>query len=872
MALDMDKDGKVGCAYYSAIDETLFLEEDVAMGGIEAVDTLLLHVQPTSIIIPKRAPGNLVEFLERDAHRFDDDGDSRSEQGSYVLRHVVSAQFDYDAGKEALGKLDLEPFRPDPVHVFSSEEEPAECISSSSHNRLMRLAESINLDSCLSIGCVGAVLNDLERRRAAEHPMSGEEASTTLWVRSIKMNSSTDTMIVSADSLVSLQILQSELHPNPQLRSSNSSEPKAKETLSVSGLLQALASTAQGKKKLRQMLLRPSTNLDLIQERQKTIGVLLRTENCEIVKGMRMQLRKLKNTKTLLLHVRKGVDRVRGELSIRIGDWRALLRFAMVSAQLKQATHSLAGGSGIDIISKKQICNEIDVRPFLYVGEIIIRTIDFQLSKESGRTEILPGASECLDELRKEFTNVCRTLPDLKRSVVRDIPRAAVEHVHHCTVMPQLGFLTAVRLNPNTREGMYHGQNCPNDEWIMCFSSEGIVYYKNRFMLDLDSQYGDLPSRIADEEIEVVMGLAAAVLEHEEAILRASELFGELDSRLALALAAEKYNWVAPTMTSSNVIDIAEGRHPLQELLVPAFIPNDCHMAGGYGTSGVEQASMSVGNDRRRTNPSMLILTGPNNSGKTVYMKQVALIVYLAHIGSYVPATRATIGITDRILTRIATRETVVNDESAFLVDVKQAAFAMNFATRRSLLLIDEFGKGTTAESGSALFAAYLGYFLDLSAERPKVLAGTHFHEVFENGLIRPGREVAFAHMDVRLDAQASDVEDQVTFLYRLLPGRGPSSLGVLCAAMNDVPGEVIERAEAIVALRDRNEDLVTACLELAEEDRERLRQAELVARRFLEMQVPITGRGEQGDGSIRSILQAVLASDEGETTVRDKF
>jgi DNA mismatch repair protein MSH5 len=352
MAIDVDKDGKVGCAYYIAMDETLVLEEDVSMGGIEAVDTLLLHVQPTSIIIPNRAPGDLVEFLERDAHRFDDSEGSSSEQGSYVLRHLVSAQFDYETGKEALVKIDLESSRPDPVEVLSSEEEPAHCIGSSGHNKLMRLAESINLDSCLSIGCAGAVLNDLERRRTSEDSLPDEGGRILFRVMGIKMNSSTDTMLLGAESLTSLQILQSELHPNPQTRSSNNSEPKAKESLSVSGLLQALASTAQGKKKLRQTLLRPSTDLGLIQERQMSIGVLLRQDNGEIVKGMRRQLRKLKDTKTLLLHVRKGVDRVRGQLSIRIGDWKALLRFAMVSAQLRQATHALAGTSGVVIFSR----------------------------------------------------------------------------------------------------------------------------------------------------------------------------------------------------------------------------------------------------------------------------------------------------------------------------------------------------------------------------------------------------------------------------------------------------------------------------------------------------------------------------------------
>lgn len=360
------------------------------------------------------------------------------------------------------------------------------------------------------------------------------------------------------------------------------------------------------------------------------------------------------------------------------------------------------------------------------------------------------------------------------------------------------------------------------------------------------------------------MALANAVMEHEGAILHASDLFAELDSILALALAAEKYNWTAPTMTTSNVIDITGGRHPLQELLVPSYIPNDTKMAGGCGTGerGSNGGSAELG-------PSMLILTGPNNSGKSVYMRQVALIVYLAHTGSYVPATSATIGVTDRILTRISTRETVVDDESAFLVDLKQAAFSMNFATRRSLLLIDEFGKGTTAESGSALLAAYLTYFLDLGVQRPKILAGTHFHEVFDNGFLRSGNHIAFAHMDVRLNPEAEDAEEQVTFLYRLLPGRGPSSLGVLCAAVNGVPSNIVRRAEALVRLQDKNESLLEVCSGLSEEDRLELEQAELIARKFLELQFHGASHKEDGGLPARALLQAIIApKDEGTSNI----
>ncbi|AEO54244.1 hypothetical protein MYCTH_99556 [Thermothelomyces thermophilus ATCC 42464] len=842
MAIDVDKDGRVGCAYYIAMDQTLVLEEDVSMGGVATVDTLLLQVQPTSIIIPNRAPGDLIEFLERDAHRFDNNENWFGGQGAYVLRYISSAQFDYEAGKEALAKADPRPAKPDPIAILAVGEEPVQSLGSAAHNKLMRVGEKISFESYLSVGCAGAVLTDLERRRRAEGLSSDEEEDMAFLfcVKDIRMNTATDTLLVSGDSLVSLQILQSELHPNVQARFSNSSEPKAKEALSVTGLLQALASSAQGKRRLRQIILRPTTDIRLIQERHRSIEVLLRPENQEIAKNMRMLLRKVKNAKTLLLHVKKG--------------------FAMVSTQLKRAVHALKGVSEVDVFDK--IRNEVDVNRFLYLGDIIMRTIDFRLSKESGHAEIHAGASEYLDGLRREFANVCHILPELKDSVVRETPREAARFIRHCTVMPQIGFLVATELDPETGEGAYHGQNDPDSEWVMCFVSEDMGYYKNRLMLDLDSQYGDLLSRIADEEIEVMMALATEVMEHEGAILHASDLFAELDSMLALALAAEKYNWTAPTMTTSNVIDITGGRHPLQELLVPSYIPNDTTVAGGCGTGGI-----AINGGRMELAPSMLILTGPNNSGKSVYMRQVALIVYLAHTGSYVPATCATIGVTDRILTRIATRETVVDDESAFLVDLKQAAFSMNFATRRSLLLIDEFGKGTTAESGSALLAAYLTYFLDLGTESPKVLAGTHFHEVFDNEFLRSGKNIAFAHMDARLDPEAEDLEEQITFLYRLVPGRGPSSLGVMCAAVSDVPSNIIRRAEALVALQNENESLLEVCSGLSEEDRLELKQAELIARNFLELQFQGLGHGEDGGASIRELLQAILAPKEEGTS-----
>lgn len=352
--------------------------------------------------------------------------------------------------------------------------------------------------------------------------------------------------------------------------------------------------------------------------------------------------------------------------------------------------------------------------------------------------------------------------------------------------------------------------------------------------------------------------LGVKVLEHEVALATASDLCGDLDSLLALALGADKYKMTAPHMTTANVIQIDQGRHPLQELVVPSFIANDTLLLGGLGD---EQDDRSIITDEMRELPSVMVMTGPNHSGKSVYLKQVALIVFLAHIGSFVPADRACIGLTDRLLTRIATRESVSRNESAFAIDLKQAAFSINFATRRSLILIDEFGKGTNSVDGAGLVTALIDHFVSLGDEAPKVFAATHFLEIFEHGFLPNSTRLTLTHMDVRVDLEAENTEDQVTYLFRLMPGRSASSFGSRCAAMNGVDEAVVKRADAIALLLARGEDLQAACARLTERETEKLDEAEAVARDFLE--IDLTSPSDDGDAasqsSIREQLRAVL-------------
>ncbi|KAF8986222.1 histidine kinase osmosensor [Entomortierella lignicola] len=332
------------------------------------------------------------------------------------------------------------------------------------------------------------------------------------------------------------------------------------------------------------------------------------------------------------------------------------------------------------------------------------------------------------------------------------------------------------------------------------------------------SNVSTMPMQL-NREIDILQGLQERILEYSHMLIACSDLCAELDVLVSLAQVARLRNYRRPTLTEENVLHIVNGRHPLQELVVDSFVPNDTHLGepeGSHSSAKADEANSTIAShlpnpgtecqsDETCPNNCVMILSGANSSGKSVYLKQVALITYMAHIGSFVPADSAVIGLTDKILTRLQTRETVSSIQSAFMTDLQQVIVALNMATKQSLIILDEFGKGTTSTDGAGIFCGVIEHFVNRIHDRPRVLATTHFHELFENQLLDLTLPISLYTMEIYHEQNSLEA----SFLFRVIPGTSPSSLGPACAAMAEMPMSIVQRGHYLSRLFQRYEVIV---------------------------------------------------------------
>ncbi|WOO84537.1 DNA mismatch repair protein MSH5 [Vanrija pseudolonga] len=308
--------------------------------------------------------------------------------------------------------------------------------------------------------------------------------------------------------------------------------------------------------------------------------------------------------------------------------------------------------------------------------------------------------------------------------------------------LPQLGCLVAAH-------GMLNPRLIPVD-WEESFTTNNIWYFKTPDTDELNAEFGDIENNISDREIEWVQALAERLPDLEFDILGTADVLAELDCLLCLAGAVDKFDLTRPVMKEEPVLKIRKGFHLLHMMCVPdgPYIHNDTMIKGGSETGDVS---------------SMMVVTGANGSGKSAYGKQVALITYMAHIGSFVPAAAAEIGICDKIFTRVQTRESASRTGSAFMIDLSQVSQALRGCTSRSLLILDEFGKGTISTDGAGLLAGGIEYLIQ--GPRPRTVVLTHYHELFTQQFLDDSLPIIYCHMKSIMAEGATTL----TYLYNHL-------------------------------------------------------------------------------------------------------
>ena len=297
--------------------------------------------------------------------------------------------------------------------------------------------------------------------------------------------------------------------------------------------------------------------------------------------------------------------------------------------------------------------------------------------------------------------------------------------------------------------------------------------YITQELKELENSILTASDRVVALEYELFQALREEVSAAAERIQASAAAVAEIDALVSLAVVAVRNNYCRPEVDESGVLEIREGRHPVVEQVLKdaLFVPNDTFM----------------GEKEER----VAIITGPNMAGKSTYMRQVALIVLLAQMGSFVPARYARIGIVDRIFTRIGASDDLSDGQSTFMVEMTEVSDILHHATKKSLLILDEIGRGTSTFDGMSIARAVLEYCADKKLLGAKTLFATHYHELTELENTLPGT----VNYNIAVKTRGEDI----IFLRKIIPGGADRSYGIEVAKLAGLPEKVVRRAKQVL-------------------------------------------------------------------------
>jgi len=499
--------------------------------------------------------------------------------------------------------------------------------------------------------------------------------------------------------------------------------------------------TAMGARLLQEWLLAPSTEISTIRDRLNAVEELL-TEHT-FRNQLREQLRQMPDLARLATRASTGRANPR-DLSAIASGLRLLPRIkALLTARRA--------------VLLRELESRLDLCPDL--RHLLDRALadDPPISPREGGV-IREGYSEELDRLR-----------DVNRGGKEWIARFQAREIER-TGIPSL------KVGFNKVFGYYievthaHGHKIPSD-----YQRKQTLKNAERYITpELKAHEDDVlraEERSRELEYELFVELRQRCADEARPLLQSAEVLAQLDVLSGLAEVADLFGWQRPQLVEDPILVIEQGRHPVLEQWLPAgsFVPNDARLGPDDGL--------------------LLLITGPNMAGKSTYLRQTALIALLAHVGSFVPARRAIVGLVDRIFTRVGASDELTRGQSTFMVEMTETANILNNATQRSLIILDEIGRGTSTYDGVSLAWAVAEYLHDEIGCR--TLFATHYHELTQLAESLPRLR--------NYNAAVVEEGQTVVFLHQIRPGPADRSYGIHVAQLAGVPRAVLDRARQVL-------------------------------------------------------------------------
>ncbi len=509
--------------------------------------------------------------------------------------------------------------------------------------------------------------------------------------------------------------------------------------------------TSMGGRMLKKWVTAPLRKLEQINKRQECVAELL--SNKVLRKNIQNELKEIGDLERLISKVCTGRANPRELVNLK----SSLKKIPLIKQLL-----DLSAVETIFAINQKLNCLD-DV-----VEKIELAISDDPPLAISDGGVIRHGFNSELDELRNLSTNAKDWIANFQKSE-RERTKISSLKVSYNKVFGY--YIEISNANKEKAPDNYiRKQTLVNGER---FITPELKEYEDKIL--------NAQENIANIEFKLFDEVRIAAAKEAEAIQQNAQLIAMLDCYQSFSECAAEYNYCRPTLSESDSIRIIEGRHPVVERILPPsekFTPND--------------SLLSSSEDQ------IILLTGPNMAGKSVYLRQVGLIVLLAQIGSFVPAKEAEIGLIDRIYTRVGASDNISAGESTFLVEMQEAANILNNATGKSLILLDEIGRGTSTFDGISIAWAITEYLHENPNLNAKTLFATHYHELNEMADIFP--RIKNYKVDVR------EYGDKVIFLHKITPGGADHSYGIQVAQMAGLPQFVTSRAKEVLLNLEKKE------------------------------------------------------------------